>query len=78
MATLVETCGGLRLGATRPLFDDLFAWRTSYFPACYDVSPDGQRFLFIEEPEAAPAPRQLVLIPNWSDELRAKLRAAHP
>ena len=78
MATPVETRGGLRLGATRPLFDDAFAGRATYNPAAYDVSLDGQRFVFIEEPEATPAPRQLVLIPNWSDELRAKLRAAHP
>ena len=78
MVTPVETRSGLRLGVTRPLFDDVFARRAGFSASCYDVSLDGQRFLFIEEPEAAPAPRQLVLIPNWSDELRAKLRAANP
>ena len=74
----VQTHGGLALGAARPLFDDTFAGRQNFLGATYDVSLDGQRFLFIEEPDAAPTPRQLVLIPNWSDELRAKLRAAHP
>ena len=78
IATPMETRGDLRVGPGRPLFDDVFAGRMNYFPATYDVSLDGQRFLFIEEPEAAPIPRQIVLIPNWSDELRAKLKIARP
>jgi len=36
----------------------------------YDVMPDGQRFVMIDDSEAAPPPTQLVLVQNWHEELR--------
>lgn len=36
----------------------------------FDVAPDGQRFVMIEEGESQPAPTQLVLIQNWDEELK--------
>ncbi len=35
----------------------------------YDVAPDGQRFVMVEDNEAAPAPTQLILVQNWFEEL---------
>ena len=42
----------------------------------YDISPDGQRFLMIKDPESpAPVtqPASLVLVLNWAEELKARL-----
>jgi len=42
----------------------------------YDVSPDGQRFLMIKEPESVPLVTQeanLVMVLNWVEELKARL-----
>ena len=38
----------------------------------YDVSPDGQRFLMIKEgtPEESGAPPSLILVQNWTEELK--------
>ncbi len=73
----IETTGGaFRSGTPQPLFDDVFAIRTDYYVAQYDASPDGQRFLFIEEPPAAPGPNRVVLIPDWASEMKTILRSA--
>jgi hypothetical protein len=43
----------------------------------YEVSPDGQRFLFIlDGPPASLRPVQLVVVQNWVEELRARLTQA--
>jgi hypothetical protein len=44
----------------------------------YDVSPDGQRFLMIKDATPAtssstPPPSQLVVVLNWSEELKARV-----
>ncbi|HET7294486.1 MAG TPA: protein kinase [Vicinamibacteria bacterium] len=76
MAVKVEQSrGGLRVSRPRPLFDDVFAVDVAYNRASYDVAPDG-RFIFLEAPPGAPAPRQIVLIPDFASELRRTLRAA--
>ena len=36
----------------------------------YDVSPDGKRFLMIQEPEQSDAPEQIHLVINWFEELK--------
>jgi hypothetical protein len=41
-------------------------------PAAYAVTPDGQRFLMVLDRQDLPAP-QLVFVPNWFDELKAKV-----
>ena len=40
--------------------------------ANYDVAKDGRRFVMIERNEV-PAPRQIVLIVNWLEELRRRV-----
>ncbi len=36
----------------------------------YDVMPDGQSFVMIDDSEAAPPPTQLILVQNWVEELK--------
>ena len=46
-------------------------------PPAYDITPDGQRFVMVQEPEdAAPEHRQIVYIPDFFDELKAKMAEA--
>jgi hypothetical protein len=45
--------------------------------AFYDVSPDGQRFVMIERDPVELRPLGLVIVPNWTAELRARIAAAN-
>jgi hypothetical protein len=56
-----------RAQAAKPLFK-------GRFEDFGGVSPDGQRFLMLKGPDAEPAPPQIVVIPDWFDELRERLR----
>ncbi len=38
----------------------------------YDVSPDGQRFLMVKNPEQAQAPTPINIVLNWHEELKQK------
>jgi Tol biopolymer transport system component len=73
MAVAVDTSGPFRSAEPLALFDDPFMG-----PLSYDIAPDGRRFLFVESPPEAKTPTRLILVPGWSDELRAKLRASGP
>jgi hypothetical protein len=35
----------------------------------YDITPDGQRFVMIDDSQSAPPPTQLILVQNWAEEL---------
>jgi serine/threonine-protein kinase len=39
----------------------------------YDVTPDGQRFVIAEDAETEPERLQIVFIPDWFEELKAKV-----
>ena len=67
MAVTVRTAPTFTAGTPQPLFE----WT---FDAPFGVSPDGQRFVTIDRPRSPPAPPQLVVIPDFLDELRARLR----
>ncbi len=69
MAVTVRTAPTFTSGTPQALFE----WS---FDARFDVSPDGQRFVTIQRPRKPPAPPQLVVIPDFLDELRARLRPA--
>ena len=60
----VETSDGLALGKPRVLFERPGA------DEGYDVAPDVQRFVMLDRVESAPPPRELVLVKNWSEELK--------
>ena len=42
----------------------------------WDVMPDGQRFVAVLMDEEEPEPEQIVVIPNFADELKAKMAEA--
>jgi hypothetical protein len=42
----------------------------------YDVSTDGQRFLMIQRDPLELRPFDLVIVPNWVEEMRARLTSA--
>ncbi len=42
----------------------------SLLSAGYDVSPDGERFLMVKAGAGGPAPRELILVQNWFEELK--------
>jgi len=73
-----ETATTLNVGAPTPLFDDPYRLDTGGAQggmANYDVSPDGKRFVMVEEPRAASGAAQsarLQVILNWFDELKRR------
>jgi len=66
-----------RVGAPKALFDDSFG-RFDLEYQNYDVSPDGKRFLMIEQPEDVSPPNRIVVIPDFGSELKAKMHSAQP
>jgi serine/threonine-protein kinase len=60
-------------GRSRPLFSETPSLRFAGTTPTrnYDVSPDGSRFLMVQQLEAAPEPpASMVLVQNWSQELK--------
>ena len=77
MSARISTHPTLTVESPRAVFDDTFlrpATRNVLMTA-FDVTADGQRFLMIEQTEEPEPPRQIVVIPNFADEVREKLRA---
>ena len=42
----------------------------------YDVSPDGQHFVMVQNDPIELRPLDLVVIPGWLEEMKARLAAA--
>ena len=77
-----ESAASLTVGAPTRVFDDHYRVDTSSAlggNSNYDISPDGQRFVMVEEPGPASArggvsqTARLHLILNWFEELKAKV-----
>jgi serine/threonine-protein kinase len=71
-----EPSSELRLGRPRPLFslgDDV--WINYCYPTrCYDVMPDGQRFIALRQTlDPVTAATHVHLVQNWGQELAAKV-----
>ena len=66
MSVAVQFEGELVLGKPTLLFERRFA--PVLFPT-NNVSPDGRRFLYLDDSESEPPPTELVLIQNFSEEL---------
>jgi len=77
MAVDFEAGAPPRIGPPTPLFEfDQAHLPLSCIPVrCYDVAPDGQRFYATQVVPAPPQARvtHINLIPNWLDELKAKV-----
>ena len=77
-----ESAASLTVGAPTRVFDDHYQVDTSSAlggNSNYDISPDGQRFVMVEEPGPPTASggvsqtARLHLILNWFEELKAKV-----
>ena len=59
-----------QVGKPRLLFEGLFLANPFPHGRMYDLSPDGERFLMIQENELPPPPTQYNIVLNWFDELK--------
>jgi hypothetical protein len=61
-------------GAAERLFDT-GRYAQTHATRSFDISPDGQKFLFIhaEDLRRAPLPTRIHLVLNWTDEVKRKL-----
>ena len=75
MAVAVTTTPTFSAGVPRILFEGPFRSDGGSFRN-YDATPDGQRFLMVQEVERPPARvSQMVLVQNWVEELKARVPA---
>jgi len=72
MTVPVETQPALRFGTAKLLFAGTYVLTS---PArSYDVSPDGRRFLMVQQKDMVPAAvRHIVLVQQWIEELRRRV-----
>jgi eukaryotic-like serine/threonine-protein kinase len=82
MVTVVTTGPELRASAPKVLFEGAYYEGTGAScemggpsAANYDVSADGQRFLMVRDTTSDIAGTRVVVVLNWSEELKAKERA---
>jgi Tol biopolymer transport system component len=61
----------LSVGTPVPLFDR-GPLPEGFVRRWYDVSPDGERFLFVRAEESQPSRTEIVFVQNWSQELKRR------
>jgi hypothetical protein len=74
MATPVENGESFAPGTATTLLEKTYFVGPNGRP--YDITPDGQRFLMIQNPEpneGAPGPTPLTLVLNWFEELKERV-----
>jgi serine/threonine-protein kinase len=75
MAASLEPGASLTIDTPRMLFEEpALAWSSADLTR-YDVTADGQRFLTVKPEPREQAPLQLVIVPRFGDEVRARLAA---
>jgi serine/threonine-protein kinase len=67
----VDTDTDIRFSMPTQLFEGEFR-SGGRFGRSYDVTPDGQRFLMLEQPPLPPKPTQLIVVDGWYHELERK------
>jgi serine/threonine-protein kinase len=74
MAVSMSTAGGqLSIGMPQVLFEESALTWSSADLFRYDVSDDGQRFITVKPEAREEAPLQLVVVPQFAREMRARL-----
>jgi serine/threonine-protein kinase len=73
MVVDVETAPTFRAGRPRVLFEGQFY---DFGINCYDVSPDGSRFIMIKEDPAELGPAHVNVVLNWFDEVKRRVPGA--
>ena len=72
MAVPVETGENFTPGTPERLLDK--AYRAEAPGRTYDIAPDGQRFLMIQQPESTEAgPTSITIVLNWFEELKQRV-----
>jgi serine/threonine-protein kinase len=71
VAVPVTTAPSFRAGTPRTLFEGRFGSAAFFNPAPFDVSRDGRRFLMVLEDEEPDDRPQIVVAPDWFEELKA-------
>jgi len=74
MSAAVQTQPEFRAEAPKVLFEGPYL---NVPGVSYDVAPDGQRFIMIEENQKQAPTTQLNVVLNWSDELKQRNAAAN-
>ena len=75
VAVPVAYAPAFTIGRPQSLFRVTNRFRTSGNAAAYDMHPDGRRFVMVTEPATPTSgPRQINVVQNWFEELRAKVR----
>jgi hypothetical protein len=69
MAVDIITRPGFSVSKPKTLFQGPYLPTALTFPY-YDVSADGQRFLMIKPSEQSTSLTQIVVVQNWSEELK--------
>ncbi len=67
MLVPIQTKPTMSAGLPRPLFEGSYVYDSPDFTSNYDLSPDGQRFLMVEELEVG---TQINVVLNWFEELK--------
>ncbi|GMR23300.1 MAG: hypothetical protein BMS9Abin37_1717 [Acidobacteriota bacterium] len=75
MVVPVQTDASFTAGSAEILFEEpYYAATTSWLGRTYDISPDGQRFLVIQDPKKdTSAPMSMTVVLNWFQELKARV-----
>ena len=72
MAVPIETGENFTPGTPERLLDK--AYRAEAPGRTYDIAPDGQRFLMIQQPESTEAgPTSITIVLNWFEELKQRV-----
>jgi hypothetical protein len=71
LSVSVRTGSGLAFGTPKVVLEGPYVVPVSAGDRRYDVSPDGKRFLMLEEgaTDETPAP-EIILVQNWFEELK--------
>jgi len=64
----VKNEGGITLGRAEALFEDVYVSIATH--RNYDIHPDGKRFLMIKRSQENVPTTELIVVENWSEELK--------
>jgi len=64
----VKNEGGFTLGRAEALFEDVYVSAATH--RNYDIHPDGKRFLMIKRSQEDAPTTELIVVENWSEELK--------
>lgn len=75
VAVPVDTSNTFLAGKPAKLFEGpYFNGTIGNVGRTYDISPDGQRFLMIQETvQATQAPDHIIVVENWAEELKQRV-----